>query len=42
MLSRHASSLSRKELCMSHTELGQGDVVLPPSTNKEGDGQNGS
>lgn len=42
MLSEHASSLSRKELCMSHTELGQGDEVLPPLTEQEGDGQNGS
>lgn len=27
---------------MSHLELGQGDEVLPPLTEQEGDGQNGS
>ena len=36
------SSPSRKELRMSHPELGQGDVVQPPNTEQEGDGQNGS
>jgi hypothetical protein len=42
MLLKLEFSLSRKELRMSHSELGQGDVVLPPSTKQEGDGQNGS
>lgn len=27
---------------MSQSELGQGDEVLPPLTEQEGDGQNGS
>jgi hypothetical protein len=42
MLSELASSLSRKELLMSYTDLGQGDEVQLSSTEQEGDGQNGS